>query len=144
MQTSQKGFDLITGFEGCELTAYPDPGSGVEPWTIGYGHTHGVTKGDVITQAQALQFLRDDVKIPELSIDTNVSAELNQNQFDALVSFIFNVGSENFTSSTLLKKLNAGDYAGAADEFLKWVHANGKTLPGLVERRAAERELFLS
>lgn len=144
METSQKGIDLVKGFEGGVLTAYPDPGTGAEPWTIGHGHTYGVKKGDVITAATAEQLLHYDLKIPELSIDTNVTVSLNQNQFDALVSFVFNVGSGNFTSSTLLKKLNAGDYAGAADEFLKWVNANGKKLPGLVKRRSAERDLFLS
>jgi len=144
MQTSDKGFALIKRFESCVLTAYPDPGTGGVPWTIGIGHTNNVKRGDVITQPQAEQFLRDDVKVPELSIGTNVKVPLTQNQFDALVSFIFNVGSKNFTSSTLIKKLNAGDYAGAANEFPRWNKAAGRVLNGLTKRRAAERELFLS
>ncbi|PWC10676.1 lysozyme [Brenneria roseae subsp. americana] len=144
MKISANGISLIKRFEGCKLTAYPDPGTGGKPWTIGYGHTLGVQPGDVITQPQAEQFLRDDLASVYLNIDTNVKTALTQGQFDALCSFIFNLGAGNFVKSTLLKKLNAGDTAGAADEFLKWNRAGGRILPGLTRRRAAERDLFLS
>jgi len=140
MRTSNNGMNLIKAFEGLRLAAYQDS---VGIWTDGYGHTHNVKKGDMITQEQADRFLKEDLAVAELSIVTNVKVPLSQNQFDALASFIFNLGSGNFTQSTLLKKLNAGDYAGAANEFGRWVQAGGKTLPGLVKRRAAERELFL-
>lgn len=141
MQTSNNGINLIKRFEGLRLEAYRDS---VGIPTIGYGHTHGVKMGDVITGAQADDFLREDLKVAELTINTNAKVKLTQGQFDALASFVFNLGSGNFVKSTLLKKLNTGDYAGAADEFGKWVNAGGKKLPGLVKRRAAEREVFLT
>lgn len=141
MQTSNNGINLIKRFEGLRLEAYRDS---VGIPTIGYGHTHGVKMGDVITGAQADAFLREDLQVAELTINTNVKVKLTQSQFDALASFVFNLGSGNFVKSTLLKKLNTGDYAGAADEFGKWVNAGGKKLPGLVKRRAAEREEFLT
>ncbi|MCW0320093.1 lysozyme [Pantoea dispersa] len=141
MQTSNNGINLIKRFEGLRLEAYRDS---VGIPTIGYGHTHGVKMGDVITGAQADDFLREDLKVAELTINTNAKVKLTQGQFDALASFVFNLGSGNFVKSTLLKKLNTGDYAGVADEFGKWVNAGGKKLPGLVKRRAAEREVFLT
>lgn len=141
MQTSNNGINLIKRFEGLRLEAYRDS---VGIPTIGYGHTHGVKMGDVITGAQADAFLREDLQVAELTINTNVKVRLTQGQFDALASFVFNLGSGNFVKSTLLKKLNTGDYAGAADEFGKWVNAGEKKLPGLVKRRAAEREVFLT
>lgn len=144
MQISEKGKGLIKDSEGCALKAYPDPGTGGKPWTIGHGHTHNVSKGDVITQAQAEQFLQDDLQPIYITIETCVKVPLNQNQFDALCSFIFNVGAGKFAKSTLLKKLNAGDYAGAAEEFLRWNKAAGRVLPGLDIRRSKERQLFLS
>lgn len=144
MQISDIGIELIKTSEGSKLTAYPDPGTGGKPWTIGYGHTHNVVKGDVITQAQAEQFLRDDLQPIYITIETCVKAPLNQNQFDALCSFIFNVGGGSFAKSTLLKKLNAGDKKGAAQEFLRWNKAAGKVLPGLLKRRSAECQLFLA
>jgi len=141
MQTSNNGMDLIKRFEGLKLEAYRDS---VGIPTIGYGHTHGVKMGDVIAGEQADKYLREDLLVAELTINTNVKVKLTQNQFDALASFVFNLGSGNFVKSTLLKKLNAGDFAGAADEFGKWVNAGGKKLSGLVKRRAAEREVFIS
>jgi len=141
MKVSNNGISLIKRFEGLELKAYKDS---VGILTIGYGHTHAVKAGDAITGEQADAFLRKDLQVAELTINTNVKVKLNQGQFDALVSFVFNLGSGNFVKSTLIKKLNAGDYAGAADEFGKWVNAGGKKLPGLVKRRAAEREVFLT
>jgi lysozyme len=141
---SQNGIALIKKFEGCSLEAYPDPATGGRPWTIGYGHTHAVEPHTYITQEQADAFLREDLTLAELAIHANVRVPITQNQFDALCSFTFNLGVAALVGSTLLKKINAGDYTGAADEFVKWNHANGKVLPGLTARRAAERDLFLS
>lgn len=141
MKTSDNGIGFIRAHEGCKLTAYQD-GGGV--WTIGVGHTKGVKKGQTITQVQADKFLADDLAPVESCINGKVTAALNQNQFDALASFVFNVGESAFKGSTLLKKLNAGDYPGAANEFPKWCHDNGKTVQGLLNRRIDEQALFLS
>lgn len=141
MKVSNNGINLIKRFEGLELKSYKDS---VGILTIGYGHTNAVKAGDVVTGEQADAFLREDLQVAELTVNTNVKVKLTQGQFDALVSFVFNLGSGNFVKSTLIKKLNAGDYAGAADEFGKWGNAGGKKLPGLVKRRAAEREVFLT
>ena len=139
--TSQAGIDLIKSFENCELTAYQDV-AGV--WTIGYGHTAGVYAGMTITQAQAEEFLRSDLKTAENAVNGKVTYPLTQNMFDALVSLTFNIGSGNFGSSTLLKKLNQGDINGAANEFDRWIYSGGEVQPGLVRRRAAEKEMFLN
>lgn len=153
MKISNNGLSLIKSFEGLELEAYPDPGSGGDPWTIGYGHTGSdVRKGLVWTDAQADKALRQDVARFEHDVTNLVTVPVNQNQFDALVCFAFNVGSdidsddvaEGLGDSTLLKKLNAGDYSGAADEFPKWNKSRGKVMNGLTRRRNAERELFLT
>lgn len=141
MEISNRGTELIKRLEGLELTAYRCS-AGV--LTIGYGHTRGVKTGDVITGRQADALLHEDLQVAELTVNTNVRVKMTQGQFDALVSFVFNVGAGNFTRSTLLKKLNAGDYAGAAEQFDRWIYADGKPLDGLRRRRAAERELFLS
>jgi len=143
MKTSPKGIALIKSAEGLRLKAYPDPGTGGLPWTIGYGSTSGVTRNMVITEAQAEQMLAADLVRFERIVERLVRVPVDQGQFDALVSFTYNVGEGNFTKSTLLRKLNAGDTAGAAEQFSRWVHAGGKVLPGLVKRRAAERGLFL-
>ena len=147
MKTSDRGIALIKHHEGVRLAAYPDPGKGWAIPTIGYGHTSAagppaVYKGMKITQAGADAILRQDLAKFERYVTDAVKVPLSQNEFDALVSFTFNLGPGNLRSSTLLKKLNAGDRAGAADEFLKWTKAGGKTLPGLVKRREAERALF--
>ena len=138
--TSERGIQAIQGYEGVKLHAYLDS---VNVPTIGVGHTLGVKMGDVITPEQAEEFLRSDLKSAEYAVNNYVTAPLNQNQFDALASFVFNLGSGAFKSSTLLKKLNSVDYQGAADEFPKWNKAGGKVLQGLVNRRAAERTMFL-
>lgn len=143
MKTSPKGIALIKSAEGLRLKAYPDPGTGGLPWTIGYGSTSGVTRNMVITEAQAEQMLAADLVRFERIVERLVRVPVDQGQFDALVSFTYNVGEGNFTKSTLLSKLNAGDTSGAAEQFSRWVHAGGKVLPGLVTRRAAERSLFL-
>lgn len=139
MNISQNGIDLIKRFEGCRLTAYKCP-SGV--YTIGYGHTSGVKKGQRITQRQAEAYLREDVAKFENGVNKYVSAPLTQNQFDALVSFCFNCGLTAFKNSTLRKKLNAKDYAGAGKELLRWNKAGGVVLDGLKRRRNAEKALF--
>ncbi len=143
MKTSERGIEAIAGYEGVKLEAYPDPGTGGEPITIGVGHTGGVQLGDVITEEQAMQYLTDDLKSAEATVNNNVRVPMSQHEFDALVSFVFNVGAGNFKSSTLLRMLNIGDRLGAANEFTKWNRAGGRILPGLVARRAAERAMFL-
>lgn len=141
MNTSQAGIDAIKDYEGVRLKAYDD---GVGVWTIGVGHTKGVRRGDVITMDQVDEFLRADLEDAEQTVNDRVTVPLTQSQFDALVSFVFNVGSGAFSSSTLLKKLNAGDYDGAADEFLRWNKAGGRVLVGLTKRRISERMMFLT
>lgn len=140
MKTGEKGLTLIKHFEGLRLRAYQ---CSANVWTIGFGHTTGVRPGDVITSEQADEFLRQDVAEAERAVSRFVRVPLTQFQFDALVSFVFNLGVENFRTSTLLKKLNVGHYDSAVQEFGRWIHAGGKILPGLVRRRAAERALFL-
>lgn len=142
MRTSQRGVDLIKRHEGLRLTAYPDPATGGEPWTIGYGTTAGVRPGMTISSARAEEMLQADLPRFEAAVSRLVTVPLDQHQFDALVSFTYNLGEGNLRSSTLLKKLNAGDYAAAAAQFERWVTAAGKPLPGLVKRRAAERAMF--
>lgn len=139
MHTSQKGLDLIKSFEGLRLSAYRCP---ADIPTIGYGTTAGVKMGDTITKERAEELLREDVKRFEGYVNRLVKVPLTQGQFDALVSFVYNLGAGNLSSSTLLRLLNAGDYAGAAAQFERWNKAGGKTLAGLVRRRAAERALF--
>ncbi|MEW5278120.1 lysozyme [Citrobacter freundii] len=149
MQTSPNGIVLIKKFEGCRLTAYPDPGTGSAPWTIGYGWTHPVDgkpvrPGMTIDQATADRLLKTGLVSYENDVLKLVRVKLTQGQFDALVSFAYNVGSRALSTSTLLKKLNVGDIKGAADEFLRWNKAGGKVMPGLTNRRKAGRDVFLS
>ena len=144
MRISNKGRDFIKGFEDLRLVAYPDPGTGGKPWTIGWGHTKGVKPGNQITQQQAEQFLSEDLAVFELTVNSAIKRPMTQNQFDAMVSLAFNIGGTAFAGSTLVRKFNTGDAKGAADEFPKWKNSGGKVMPGLVKRRAAEREMFLS
>lgn len=142
MKISQKGVDLIKSFEGLELKAYKDS---VGVLTVGWGSTGShVTAGMTITKEQAEQLLKKDLERFEKGVSDLVKVPLNQNQFDSLVSFSFNLGLGNLKSSTLLKKLNAKDYLGASKEFERWNRAGGKVLNGLTRRRIAERDLFLS
>ncbi|WP_410734264.1 lysozyme [Citrobacter freundii] len=146
MQTSDKGIALIKQFEGCKLTAYQDS---VGVWTIGYGWTQPVDgkpirAGMTIKQETAERLLKTGLVSYESDVSRLVKVGLTQEQFDALVSFTYNLGARSLSTSTLLRKLNAGDYAGAADEFLRWNKAGGKVLNGLSRRREAERALFLS
>lgn len=142
MKTNTAGISLIKDFEGLRLKAYPDPATGGAPWTIGYGATLGVKPGMVITEAQAEVFLRRDLARFESAVEKAVKVPLTDNQFAALVSFAYNCGPANLTKSTLLKRLNKGDYAGAQAEFAKWNRAAGKVMAGLTRRRAAEAVLF--
>ncbi len=135
------GLDLIKDFEGLRLNSYRDA---VGVWTIGYGHTRTAGPGQRITNAQATALLREDVANFENAVTRAVRVPITENQFAALVSFAYNVGSGALNSSTLLRRLNAGDSFGAADELLRWNRAGGRVLAGLTRRRVAERELFLS
>lgn len=142
MKISQRGIDLIKEAEGLVLYAYKDA---VDVWTIGYGHTGDVRPGSWITEAEAERILRDDLEVFMHGVlSATAPLKLTQGQFDALVSFSFNLGLGSLRSSTLLKKLKAGDAVGASFEFQRWVYAGGKKLPGLVKRREAERALFVS
>ncbi len=136
---SQKGLDLIKEFEGERLDAYKCP-AGV--WTIGYGTTSNVSPGMKISKEHAQNLLAQDVSKFEDAVKRLVKVPLNQNQLDALVSFTYNLGEGNLAKSTLLKLLNQRDYAGAANEFGRFINANGKPLKGLIRRRAAEQALF--
>jgi lysozyme len=145
MKTSNKGIELIKRFEGLRLKAYQDSRG---TWTIGYGHTGGVKSGDTITEQEAVELLARDLKTAEDAVNEQ-NLSLSQNQFDALVSFVFNVGTGNFRSSTLLKKAKANpDDPTIRNEFLKWNKAriNGtlKPLTGLTRRRAAEADLYFT
>lgn len=136
---------LVKASEGCRLTAYPDPGTGGAPWTIGYGCTGpGIVEGTCWTQAQAEQALRDRL-LNEFNpaVTAAVRVRLTPRMRAALNSLAYNIGASAFARSTLVRLLNAGDYAGAADQFGVWKRAGGKVMPGLVTRRARERELFL-
>ncbi|MFK5596847.1 lysozyme [Methylobacterium sp. HMF5984] len=139
MRTSTTGIDLIKSFEHMELTAYKCP-AGV--WTLGYGTTSGIKPGMTCTEAQAIEMFKKDLIKFENGVNQLVKVALNQNQFDALVSFAYNCGEHALGGSTLLKKVNAGDYTGASKEFGKWNKGGGKILAGLTRRRAAESKLF--
>ncbi len=141
-----KNVEAIKEHEALRLKAYMPTPNDVP--TIGYGHTKGVKMGDVITEAQAEQFLREDLEEAEKTVLRLVKVKLNQNQFDALVSLVFNIGTGNFTRSSVLRFLNAGDYKTAADRFRLWNKqkqrdGSFKELKGLTKRREQERELFL-
>ena len=141
MRTGNKGIELIKHFEGCELEAYKCP-AGV--WTIGYGHIKGVHEGMKITEMQAEEMLKSELHEYEGYINDYVTVPLNQNQFDAMVSWVYNLGGGNLRASTLLKVLNAGDYDGVPAQMLRWNKAGGKVLEGLTRRRQAEADLFVA
>lgn len=137
----------VKRWEGCKLKAYPDPGSrDGTPWTIGYGHTSDsfmkVHKGLVITQAQADAALVHDLEETAAEVARLVKVKLSDNQFGALISFAFNVGVGAFGKSTLLKKLNAGDYGSVPAQLARWNKNDGKVMEGLTNRRAAEAGLW--
>ncbi|MCJ8323045.1 MAG: lysozyme [Rhizobiales bacterium] len=143
MQISIKGLNLIKKFEGLQLNAYKCP-AGI--WTIGYGHTHQVKKGDALSEAMATEYLVKDIRHAQSAAKQYVLVALTQWQFDALVSLIFNIGVGHFKSSTLLKMLNQNNFASASGQFARWNKAKvgGKLVPlkGLTRRRNAEADLF--
>ena len=141
MKISQEGLSLIKRFEGCRLESYK---CSANVLTIGYGHTSGVKETDTITQDEADKLLQEDVEQFEKYVDDNVTVELGQSQFDALVAWTFNLGVGNLRESTMLKKLNSEDYASVPSEMKRWNKAGGKTLDGLIRRRKAESLLFES
>lgn len=136
--------DLIKKYEGFRPQSYQDS---VGVWTIGYGTTRingqPVKQGMTITQDQALQLVQQEVNKLWSQIESIVKVPINDNQMNALVDFAYNLGFNALKTSTLMKKLNAGNFTGAANEFTRWVYAGGKVLPGLVKRREAEKQLFL-
>ena len=139
MKTSNEGISLIQKFEGCELEAY-QCSAGV--WTIGYGHTKDVVEGMTITKEQAEQMLVDELHEYENYINEYVTVALSQNQFDALVSWVYNLGPANLKASTMLKVLNSGKYEDVPAQMKRWNKAGGKVLEGLIRRREAEACLF--
>ena len=140
-RTSAKGINLIKEFEGFRARSYLCPANVL---TIGYGHTKTCQPGQVISTIKGEELLKEDLVRFERAVNVLVKVPLTQNQFDALVSFAFNVGVGAFKKSTLLRLLNQGNYKQAADEFMRWVHGGGVKLAGLVRRRQAERNLFLA
>ena len=139
MKTSEAGVILIRSFEGCKLTAYQDS---VGVWTIGYGHTKGVDEDMIISQHQADIMLAVDLREFEGYINKLVIVPLTQNQFDALVSWVYNLGPTNLQNSTMLKELNAGNYGEVPNQMKRWNKAGNRVLTGLVLRRKAEAGLF--
>jgi GH24 family phage-related lysozyme (muramidase) len=146
MNVSEQGLALIKQFEGCRLNAYQDS---VGVWTIGYGWTQ-IVNGELIhagmriDQSTADLLLVSGIKQYEQGVEDLVKVPISQFQFDALVSFSYNLGRHSLATSTLLKRLNQEDYAGAAMEFPRWNKAGGVVLPGLTTRRLAEQKLFLA
>lgn len=138
---NKHALDLIKSFEGLRLKAYRDTG-GV--WTIGYGETRGVSEGQIITKAQAEDMLTKRVAIFESGVHSLVKVTLNDKQLGALISFAYNLGLDALAKSTLLKLINAGKLIEAAAQFSRWNKDNGVVLKGLVKRRAAEQDLFVS
>lgn len=144
-QINAEGLAMIKHFEGLRTTAYQDS---VGVWTIGYGHTSmagppQVYPGMTITEAEAEAILQQDLDIFERGVSQALTVTTHENQFSAMVSFAFNVGLSAYRNSTLLRKHNARDFVGAANEFPRWVYADGQVLPGLVRRREAERALYI-
>jgi lysozyme len=156
MQPSPAAVALAKASESLRLVAYPDQGTGAEPWTIGWGHTNGVYEGMSITVQQAEEFLAADIAEAAATVLRAVTVPLSQGELDALTDFVFNIGpgklgvKDGFVTlkrggqSTLLRLINAGQKQAAAEQFKFWVMANGKPLAGLITRRAAEKQLFLS
>lgn len=151
MAVNKATLDLIMGAEGFVPNWYPDPAHGWKVPTCCYGHTDAAgaplyanTKGKTFTKAEGRAILLNDLEAYERDVRSLVTVPLNENQHGALTSFTYNLGKGNLAKSTLLKRLNAGDYAGAAAQFGQWINAGGKPLPGLIKRREAERQLFMT
>lgn len=141
MRPSQACVDFVKSFEGFRATAYKCP-AGV--WTIGYGCTENVSPGDTVTEAEAEQMLSDELLYASKAVDELVEVELTQNEYDALTSFVYNVGREAFRNSTLLRMINNDDKEDCGPQFDRWNKAGGVVLAGLTRRRAAERAMFES
>ena len=139
MKLGEKGTEILKYFEGCKLTAYQDS---VGVWTIGYGHTKGVYDGMTITQDEAERMLLDELVEYEGYVANMVTVPLNQEQFDALTVWVYNLGPTNLKSSTLLKRLNEGNFDDVPNQIKRWDKAGGKQLAGLTKRRAAEARHF--
>jgi len=139
LKTSQEGISLIKSFEGCELTAYR---CSANVPTIGFGHTAGVSDGDTCTQEEAETMLAEDLEEFEDYVKNYVEPELQQNEFDALVAWTYNLGPKNLSESTLLKELNAGNLEEVPRQMKRWNRAGGEVLDGLIRRREAESRLF--
>lgn len=139
MQPSQNAIDLVKASEGLRLQTYRDS---VGVPTIGYGHTRGVRPGMSITEAEAEQFLDEDLADAADAVRKLVTVPLTQGQFDALCDFVFNLGTGRLRDSTLLRVLNKGDHGAAAAQLKYWIMAGGVALPGLITRRAAELALW--
>lgn len=144
MKVSDAGIKALCSFEGFRTNAYQDS---AKIWTIGYGSIKvkgvPVKQGDTITVEEAMEQKLEDLKWVEKAIERHVKVPLEQHQYDALVCLIYNIGEPNFRTSTLLRKLNAGKYLEAAEEFLKWNRAGGRFIQGLMNRRQKERLMFL-
>lgn len=139
MKTSKAGADLIKQYEGLNLTPYICPAGKL---TVGYGHTNSVS--GTISELEAEELLQKDLEQIEKQLEQRLTVKVNENQFSALVSFVYNLGITRFDNSTLKKLINQGKFKEAANEFPKWVHAGGKKLKGLEARREAEKKLFLT
>lgn len=139
MQISEEGKNLIKKFEGCELEAYKCA-AGV--WTIGYGHIKTAVEGMEISQSTADELFDEEIVEYENYVNTAVTVPLSQNQFDAIVSWVFNLGNGNLQASTMLKVINSGDHAGVPAQIKRWNKAGGKVLEGLIRRREAEALLY--
>lgn len=139
MTPSENAYDIVKRSEGFRPTAYRCPGN---VWTLAFGHTKGVKEGDVCTLAQGEAWLHEDMAETAAAVNRLVHVPLTQNQFDALMSFVFNIGQGAFAQSTMLDRLTQGDYVLASAEFPKWKKAGGRVQPGLVTRRQRERDLF--
>ena len=138
LKTSQEGISLIKSFEGCELTAYR---CSADVPTIGYGHTVGVSDGDTCTQEEAETMLAEDLVEFEDYVKNYVESELQQNEFDALVAWTYNLGPANLKESTMLKELNSGNFEEVPRQMKRWNRAGGEVLDGLIRRREAESRL---
>lgn len=139
LKTSQEGISLIKSFEGCELSAYR---CSANVPTIGYGHTAGVSDGDTCTLEEAEEMLTEDLVEFENYVKKYVETDLEQNQFDSLVAWVYNLGPKNLSESTLLKELNAGNLEEVPRQMKRWNRAGGQVLDGLIRRREAESRLF--
>ena len=139
LKTSQEGISLIKSFEGCELTAYR---CSANVPTIGFGHTAGVSDGDTCTQEEAETMLAEDLEEFEDYVKNYVESELQQNEFDALVAWTYNLGPANLKESTMLKELNSGNFEEVPRQMKRWNRAGGEVLDGLIRRREAESRLF--